>query len=257
MKKILFSIGLMISAFSGTYAQISPDFTAMDCNGNSHNLYSELNAGKVIVLVWVMPCAICENATLDANFVVQGFQASNPNTVYMYLCDDLANTSCASLDTWQLNTGLVDVIQFSDTAISMSNYGLPGMPKIVAIGGSNHTVFYNSINTVSDTALQNAIHSALMASGINEPNGTVSDLTVFPNPVGNKAEIKFNLAKSSDIKIELFDLQGHLMQTVFSGELLAGENKVEIRTGNYAPGMYLVKFTEADKSRFLNVVVSH
>ena len=257
MKKFLLSLGLMTIVFSGIQAQISPDFTATDCNGNSHHLYAELNAGKVIVLVWVMPCPACVFPSLDANFVVQGYQASNPNTVYMYLCDDIANTPCDTLDAWQLNIGLVDVIQFSDTTINMSNYGLPGMPKIVAIGGSNHTVFYNSNYTVSDTALQNAIDAALLATGLDEPNSTVSAFTVFPNPAGSQAEIKFNLVKASEVKIELFDLQSNWLQTVFSGKGAAGENKAELKTSPYAAGMYLVKFTEAGKSRFMNVVISH
>ena len=257
MKKTLLSIcfGLLLSGWS--FAQISPDFTANDCSGNSHNLYSELNSGKVIVLAWVMPCGACVSASLTTYNVVQSYQSGHPNTVYMYLCDDYANTSCASLNSWKNSNSLTNATTFSNSAINMSNYGSTGMPKFVVIGGANHTVFYNSNNTVNATSLQNAINSALLTTGLNGPNNAGTSLNIYPNPAGDRAEIKFNLVKESEVAIELFNIEGQLMQNIYSGKLSAGENKVELTTASLASGMYLVKFTEGDKARFMNVVVSH
>ena len=55
MKKIVFSAIWLVTA-SFTFAQTATDFTANDCAGTSHHLFAELDAGKIIVAAFVMPC---------------------------------------------------------------------------------------------------------------------------------------------------------------------------------------------------------
>jgi len=255
MKKQLLTIILSAASLIGV-AQTAVNFNCNDCSAVNHDLFTELDAGKVIVICWIMPCGACTGPALTTYNVVQNYQSSNPNTVYMYLCDDYANTSCTSLNSWKNTNGLTNSTTFSNASISMMDYGSNGMPKIVVIGGSSHTVFYNVNNTVNSTNLQNAINAALLATGVNEPNSTVTSLNVFPNPSASAAEIQFNLVKSSDVAIELFNLEGQMLQNVFSGKLSAGENKVKLNLSTYPAGMYLIKFSEGDKSRFINVTVA-
>lgn len=65
MKSFLLSIFVFAISFIRVDAQltngtIAPDFTVTDLNGNTHNLYSYLNAGKHVVLdfsaTWCLPC---------------------------------------------------------------------------------------------------------------------------------------------------------------------------------------------------------
>src|SRR5438128_5107173 len=145
MKKQLLTI-LFAAVTATSMAQTATDFTADDCGGTSHNLFTELDSGKVIVLVWVMPCGACTGAALTTYNVVESYQSANPNTVYMYLCDDYANTSCSSLNSWGTSAGIAESsssLRFSDAAINLTDYGSAGMPKIVVVGGTDHTVFYN------------------------------------------------------------------------------------------------------------------
>ena len=73
MKKILFIIAALFISIFGS-AQVAPNFTATDCNGTSIDLYSQLDAGKVIVICWVMPCSSCIPASKTSYNVVQSFQ---------------------------------------------------------------------------------------------------------------------------------------------------------------------------------------
>lgn len=238
------------------FSQTATDFTANDCDGTSHNLFSELNSGKVIVLCWVMPCGACTGPALTTLNVVNSYLTSNPHTVYMYMIDDYANTTCTSLDSWKNNNGLTSATSFSDASISMADYNGTGMPKIVVIGGGTHTVFYNANDVVDATALQNAIDDALDVAGISEQNKLASSLSVSPNPSSEKAELKFILAGNSNISIQLFSLQGKLVQHVFSGNLSKGENLIEMNTLNIAAGTYLVKVSDGSKRDFINLVVA-
>jgi len=257
MKKQLLLLLFVAGSFAGM-AQTATDFTANDCSGTSHNLFTELNTGKVIVLVWVMPCSNCVSASLTTYNVVQSYQALNPNRVYMYLCDDYANTACASLSSWANTYGLTNTVRFSDASINMLDYVSAGMPKIVVLGGdTSHTVFYNANTTVNATDLQNAINSALLSTGIREPGQTVSSLNVFPNPATNPAEIRFTLKKPAAVTLELFNLEGQLVKNVYSGKLSAGENRIPLDVAVLSKGTYLLKCSEGMDSRFVNVVVSH
>ena len=65
MKKILFSLTVALGLFGSVNAQLPdgtycPDFTGTDLNGNSHNLYTYLDAGYTVIVdvsaTWCPPC---------------------------------------------------------------------------------------------------------------------------------------------------------------------------------------------------------
>ncbi|MDQ3049834.1 MAG: T9SS type A sorting domain-containing protein [Bacteroidota bacterium] len=259
MKKIIL-LCLFVVSVTISEAQTATNFTCNDCSGVSHDLFTELDAGKVIVLAWVMPCSACSGPALTAYNAVDGYQASNPGRVFFYLADDYANTSCLSLNGWANTMSIPQnaySLRFSNAAIDMTDYGTSGMPKIVVIGGSSHTVFYNANNSVNAAAIQNAIDLALSATGITENNSSFSDLNLFPNPADKSSEIKFNLVKNATVTIDLFNLEGKKQEVVFSGQMQSGENKVVLNTSVLPAGMYLVKLTSEGQNRFMNIVVTH
>lgn len=259
MKKLLILLAFVSVTVTVT-AQTATNFTCNDCSGVSHDLFTELNAGKVIVLAWVMPCGACSGPALTAYNAVTSYQTSNPGQVFFYMVDDYANTVCASLNGWANSAGIpqnAHSLRFSNASINMLDYGATGMPKIIVLGGVNHTVFYNANNTVNPNSLQNAITLALSSTGVNEQNSDLAALNVYPNPADKTTEIKFNLAKISTVDIELFNLEGKRMEEVFSGQLPVGENKMSINTAPLAAGTYLIKMTSEGTNRFINMVVSH
>ena len=254
MKKILLLASFCLMQFA-PFAQTAVDFTANDCDGNSHNLFSELNSGKVIVLCWVMPCGACTGGSLTTLNVVNSYAATNPNTVYMYIVDDYANTSCASLDGWRNHEGLGAAKSFSDASINMADYQSTGMPKVVVIAGGSHTVFYNANNVISASDLQTAINSALQIIGINEQNTLATSLSVSPNPSHGKSELIVTLTENAQVEVTLFNMQGKLVKNIFSGKLTQGANTVGFSTSGIASGTYLLKISNGSKSNYPNLVI--
>jgi hypothetical protein len=53
----------------------------------------------------------------------------HPHTVYMYVADDYANTSCPVLQNWASNMNSNGPNFFSDATIDMADYTTIGMPK--------------------------------------------------------------------------------------------------------------------------------
>src|ERR1035437_10690426 len=106
MNKILYTFIALMFLVTISKAQTATDFTATDCNSNSHNLFTELNAGKVIVLDWVMPCINCVAPSLSTSNVVQSYQSTYPGRVFLYLLKDIGTTTCSTLNNWAANNGI-------------------------------------------------------------------------------------------------------------------------------------------------------
>lgn len=257
VKTLLLATILTCVSSIGMAQLTATDFTANDCSGSSHHLFSELDSGNVIVLVWVMPCGSCIGPALTTYNVVESYQSEHPNKVRMYLCDDYANTDCASIDSWGNANGITNTLRFSDASIDMWDYGSTGMPKIIALYGPSHEVIYKSNNTVNAAALQDAIDLALTPTGLSEPTRSVSSLNVVPNPAGSSAEIKFNLAKPSHVRIELFNPEGKMISGIFSGNLSSGENRMLLDAAPFNAGTYLIKVSEGTRSSFINLFITH
>jgi len=249
MKKAIF-LFILLFACINSFAQTATNFNCNDCSGTNHDLFTELDAGKVIVLVWVMPCSGCISPATTAYTTVQNFQTSNPNKVYYYLIDDYANTTCSALNTWANNLGINQSAwsaRFVNSAIDMLDYGSTGMPKIVVVGGPNHQVYYNVNNTVSQTALQNAITTALSATGIQEEFKDL-EISLFPNPVSENANIQLSLSKSTDLLITLIDLQGKQLKEIYSGFMSAGKNELTFSTVEFPANKYLLKISNGTEA---------
>lgn len=136
---------LFLIALSGrmTYAQTAVDFTATDCQGSEINLYDELNVGKVVVIVWIMPCGSCIGPAKTAFNVAKSFKDSHPGRVTYFLVDDYANSTCNSITNWASTNNIQPTSVFSTSVIKMSDYGSDGMPKVVVLAGTEHKVLFN------------------------------------------------------------------------------------------------------------------
>ncbi len=259
MKRII-TLLLIVAGVQCSIAQTATNFTCNDCSGTSHDLFTELDAGKVIVLIWVMPCGACTAPSQTAYNTVTTYQSSHPNRVFLYMADDIANSACSFVDGWANSISVpqnAHSFRFSNADIDMNDYGSQGMPKIVVLGGTTHTVFYNVNNSVNATALQNAIDAALSSTGLQEQASLFSGLSVYPNPSNDKAVVEFTLAKSSEVDMQLFNMEGKLLQQLHSGRMNQGVNNKIINTARLSAGMYLIKLTSNNNSRFINLLVTH
>jgi hypothetical protein len=234
-------LGLVAASAIG---QTATNFNCADCKGIDHDLFSELDSGKVIVIDWVMPCSSCTGPSLTAYNVVESFQASHPGRVRMYLCDDYANTSCTSLNSWRNNQGLTNATTFSDASISMTDYGAAGMPKVVVLGGSSHSVFFTADFTLSGEDLQQAIEDALAAAtGIHGAHQLDLLPTILPNPAEGRATVTLHLPAADHVDMELLDLAGKPVLHLFTGTMAQGAQRVELPTDQLPEGLYLLRLS--------------
>lgn len=260
MKKLFLTAltGLIVNI--GIAQTTATNFNCNDCSSVAHDLFSELDSGKVIIICWVMPCGACTGPAKTTYNVAQTYATSHPNRVLFYLADDNANTSCTSLKSWADGEGITNVTRFSNAAIKMTDYGTAGMPKVVILGRTAHTVFYNANNGVNSTSIINAIDSALVSTsttGISNQVNLFSSLNLFLNPANDFTNIAVNLEKSTKVNIEIYNQIGQKVSNLYNSIIPAGESMIEIPTSELNNGIYIVNVASADNNKMLKLVVSH
>jgi hypothetical protein len=256
MKRLLFTFSIAFSILNST-AQTAVNFNVADCASNNHNLFNECNAGKVIVITWVMPCGTCIGPALSAASEIQNYSSSNPGKIYHYVVDDYANTSCGTLNSWCTNNGLSPTAVFSNASISMSDYGTDGMPKTVIIAGENHTVFFNENNNLNTSNFNAAMNNALQAAnavGIKEYTNDVYQTSISPNPASGQITLSYTLKENKKVVIEIYNSLGQKVRTLNDTKASIGKNSIKIETSDLSNGSYFFKINDTGSARF---VVSH
>jgi hypothetical protein len=255
MKKVLYLFLLVVSI--KTFGQTAVNFNANDCSGVNHDLFTELNSGKVVVVSFVMPCTSCIGPSLSAYNEVQNYAASHPGRVVFYLSDDVGNTNCTTLTSWANTNGMSGIPVFSTTALKMSDYGSGGMPEIVVLAGPNHDVLFNENNGLDVTNFNNAISSGLTI-GISENSKADFSLSVFPNPsITNKSKIRYSLSQSSDVEIEMYNTVGAKVKSIKLEKQSAGKHESILDLETLANGIYYIKLNAADSSQVVKITVAH
>ncbi len=67
-----------------------------------------------------------------------------------------------------------------------------------------------------------------------------NEMTVFPNPFTDEATIKLYLKENSKVSIEMYDLMGQKIESIFSGSCKQGYSNYQIASHNLPSGSYLL-----------------
>jgi hypothetical protein len=77
-------------------------------------------------------------------------------------------------------------------------------------------------------------------------NGSLSNITVFPNPASNKLNVDLELNNSINAEVNLYSAIGQKVKSIYSGKLLKGNNRLTDDL-NVVPGIYLLSVKEDGK----------
>lgn len=257
MKKLLLTAVIALSGITAMAQATATNFSVNDCSGTNHDLFAALDAGKVVVIAWPMPCGSCIAPCLSAYSEVQNYASSYPGRVLYYLVDDYANTSCSSLTSWANTNGITGVPVFSNATIKMSDYGTAGMPKVVVLAGPTHDVLFNQNNALNVTNFNNAIMAGL-TTGISANESGDFKLNLFPNPTStNKTSVSYSLAQSSDVTFEIFNTLGAKVKSVSFEKQAVGKHEAILDFETLTNGIYFIKLNANDSSQLLKFTVYH
>lgn len=103
------------------------------------------------------------------------------------------------------------------------------------IYGKGSALRHVYVNKVVGTSIDDNIESK------NQKRFTL--LTNYPNPFNPSTTIQFNLINTQEVKLQIFDIMGRLISTVFSGSAPAGEHRFVWNSEGLASGVYLYQLT--------------
>ncbi len=85
---------------------------------------------------------------------------------------------------------------------------------------------------------------------VEEDNEIIADngIYVSPNPISNNAEIGFTLKQSSFVTIEIVNILGEKVATVFANQLDAGYRALYVSTDAVSAGSYYINIRTAQGS---------
>jgi len=83
-----------------------------------------------------------------------------------------------------------------------------------------------------------------------------SDL-VYPNPFNNAFQISINQKIDGPVNIELFDLQGKSISTIYRNSFLrAGQKMIKWNASDISSGAYFIRVEKTDSIEMLTVIKS-
>lgn len=261
-KSILISISLLLT-ISVTKAQTTAaNFIKKDCNGNMHNLFEDLDAGKIVLLHFFMPnCGSCPPPAQKIQAMAKNVMKSYPGSIIGYAVPFNNSTTCTYASTWVTSNSLNLYTPLDSGADMVSYYGGFGMPTVVMLGGKDHRILFSTLSfstedttTMRDTALSFLKRTTGIAA--LEQNNALS-LTLSPNPAKDKIHFEMEIVKASNVSIDVLNVLGDVVTSVYNGKVGAGLMKSEFDTNQYKDGVYFLKVSVDQQSRNLKFIINH
>lgn len=100
------------------------------------------------------------------------------------------------------------------------------------------------------SALDYATVKYSVVTGINPvSNGAPEKFSLsqnYPNPFNPSTNIKFNIAKEGNVKLEVFDIAGRVVETLVNRELQAGVYEFNFNASSLSSGIYFYSLTTGE-----------
>ncbi len=227
--------------FNGKAQTTAMDFQGVDCNNNPVHLFSDLDAGKAVMLIYYMPnCGSCPPVAQKMEAMAENINLTHPGLVKAYAFPYNNTTQCTYSSTWVTTNNLPLFAPMDSGALQVAYYGGFGMPTVVLLGGTNHDVLFNTQNFVaSDTTTMHNLILGMLNANTTELKSDFK-LEIFPNPAANSVSIEFDLLNNASTQIEILDLSGKLILVLEKENLEAGINKKLINVSGITAGSYIV-----------------
>ncbi len=247
MKSLILVFFFALSA-SAILAQSPPtvamDFTADDCQGITHNLFSELDEGNVILMEFVMldPCIACVKVRELLQPISSAFEASHPGRYKLYTIGWTNSITCADMEAW-MDKHIFANIFFQGNGDMTDYYGGMGMPTVVLVAGKDHKVLYvsdvnNGFNKADTAIIRARIAEALTAAEV-KPLILKDETAVYPNPATDIIRI----ASEAFGQVSILNALGQVVATRAIGV------KGEIDVAQLTPGLYSILYAHGGLER--------
>ena len=91
--------------------------------------------------------------------------------------------------------------------------------------------------------------------GTKTPAAPKLELSVYPNPAANAAQVGFELTKRGETTVEILDVTGAVVSRLAQGDLAAGQHVANLYTAKLPNGLYFVRVQSGNQTGVKKLVV--
>ncbi|MBK9731693.1 MAG: T9SS type A sorting domain-containing protein [Chitinophagaceae bacterium] len=138
--------------------------------------------------------------------------------------------------------------------------------SIAIIDGAGIATHQHSYSYTDENPYENINYYRLMQTdfnGIFSYSKTISVihyrsdtyLNLYPNPFQNSTTIYYAIPEAANVRIDIYDAEGHLVQQVIDENCSVGAFKTTLNCNHLSPGVYLLKFHANDEILIRKIVL--
>ncbi len=261
MKKIITTLALALTAGFAHAQTTAMDFNRADCNGFMHHLFTnDLDSGNVVILEFYMGggCTSCITAGHALESLKTTLLAAHPGKIRSYASGYLNTMYCSAVSTWVSSNGFTST-PIDSGAAQVAYYGGFGMPTIVILGGTSHSILYTDIGfTNSDTIAMKSIINSFFAGTLDTKSVTNTEnmFSVFPNPASDNLNFKLSLNEPGNVKLQIMNVSGEVLSVSKFEHAAVGNFTKTINTSDLANGLYMIKATANGHNYFSRFTIA-
>lgn len=98
----------------------------------------------------------------------------------------------------------------------------------------------DSQNSVFEVPITLTVADAV-SNELDDVPGTIALNQNYPNPFNPATTITYSLRQAEEIRLEVFNIQGHKVATLFEGKQQAGEHEAQFDASNLSSGVYMYR----------------
>ncbi|MBT5781979.1 MAG: T9SS type A sorting domain-containing protein, partial [Candidatus Marinimicrobia bacterium] len=228
-------VSIMLNYETGTPLQVYA------CDINQDNIIDILDIIQLIQIVMDLDTAnrqILTNASFFTYDNYIKFESDGPVLGFEIILSDSYLIEDNQLpSSWSWNQKGNKIIAFSLDGSSLpDNFKIPiseklDIEKITLAGWGNETI--DAIKSIFPKTFE---------------------LKTGPNPFNPKCKILFTIYSHSKIELKIFDLTGHLVENIFSGNIIAGDHSLNWAPKNISSGTYFIQITDGALTQTSKVI---
>jgi thiol-disulfide isomerase/thioredoxin len=240
LKSIFFSVSFLVGTFlvnaqvTTIRASIAPDFTMVSMDGDTFNLYTELNAGKIVVLdFFATACPSCQQNTPKLDSVWQAYGCGGDSLwVWGIECSFGDSNYVQHINDFETNYGgqfpIFSTFQNTDSVLTL--YGITWTPQYYLICPDTKTKQPRMEITEVDSVIQACQQILTSVTGLQKDESP----TIFYAA----GQLHISGLQNRKSLLEIFSPAGKL---IFQQQIETG-NKTSVSLPNNLPeGIYFVR----------------
>ena len=143
----------------------------------------------------------------------------------------LRSTQTAGANTYTVETSTLDTLISARNIVQSPTGTWLSMVYDLGVGNGGDQVIYPIIRLNCPNCYLTDV------KGIT--NNNLTFFGNYPNPAINNTTIRFSLATATDVVVNLYDVNGRLLNTITQNNMQAGKNEISLPVSNLAAGNYV------------------